>query len=504
VSTALSLAALLAAPRTGGVRLVAGREAEWRDVVVETAEADLPDRADGALAVLTSAGPPTPWQTDALLRRVRDRGFTGLALPEPAREVSRDLAERLGVVVLAAQRPTQLARACWELLAQRDALTLTLVRRVAQSIEYHAEDLRDLLRDLAANLGHAVALVDRDEVLLEVGHPLPPRLHAALDFAGWAHTVRTDDGGAASVRVDSPTRGGLRLVLHDRVLTDAQLAALTTVAEVAMPMVAARLLIDEVVALSDVSRSSGLLGDFLEQRGVPDAEVARRMRERGWRTIGYHVGFRMVARHRAEPVDLAQHVSRRLGAIPVDSHVTTRGRGVTGWLSYTEVPSAATLADHIALLRRLHTDAQSQYSIATGVGTLREGGPGLSATLGEAADAARLATTRASTGWFLHIDRLGLEQLLLAWTGNDTFAPAARSLLGPLSPADLRTLSAYLDHESQVAATATALGVHRNTVTTRMQRIQEELGVDLTDPDARLAVHLACRTVVPPADAPEP
>ena len=60
-----------------------------------------------------------------------------------------------------------------------------------------------------------------------------------------------------------------------------------------------------------------------------------------------------------------------------------------------------------------------------GVGSLATGSAGLTSSLSEAADAARIAVTRSSTGWFLRVDGLGLEQLLLAWTGNDTFVPAA-------------------------------------------------------------------------------
>jgi len=255
--------------------------------------------------------------------------------------------------------------------------------------------------------------------------------------------------------------------------------------------------VDEIATVNDVSLSSGLLSDFLDQKGVPEPDVERRMRERGWRTSGFHVGFRMLARGRLDPFELVRLVSRELSALPVDSHVTTRGRGVLGWLSFADRPSPAELEARVAELRRLHASVVTRLSVATGVGSLQEGGPGMVSTLGEAADAARLATSRSSSSWFLHIDRLGLEQLLLAWTGNDTFLPTADALLAPLTAVETETLAAYLDHESQVAATATALGVHRNTVAGRMQRIQEALGIDLDDPDARLAVHLACRAVVP-------
>ena len=110
-----------------------------------------------------------------------------------------------------------------------------------------------------------------------------------------------------------------------------------------------------------------------------------------------------------------------------------------------------------------------------------------------------MAQGRAETGQFLHVDRLGLAQLLLAWTRTDTFQPAARSLLAPLRAESgdlLRTLAAYLDAESNLAETAGVLGVHRNTVAARVARIQHVLGVELSDPDVRLALHLASRTAL--------
>src|SRR5690606_41530717 len=69
-------------------------------------------------------------------------------------------------------------------------------------------------------------------------------------------------------------------------------------------------------------------------------------------------------------------------------------------------------------------------------------------------------------------------------------------LLKPLEsqPGDLiATLTAYLDAGGSVAETAAVLGVHRNTVTARLRRIEELLTADLANPDDRLALHLACR-----------
>lgn len=497
MSSELSVEALLEHPDAGGVSVVAGSRASWKRVVVEVREADLPDDVDDALAVLVDPAPAASWQVDALLRRVHERGFTGLGLTgEPLGRGGRALAERLGLLVLHADRPTRLARACWQLLEARDALTLSAVRRVARSIEYRADDLGDLLDHVNANVGQGIALLDRGGVLQSAGEPIPESVLARITFDRWLDIAESSDGFVASVPVESRTRHGLRIALYGKDPSIASRNALSTAVEVVMPMVAARLLVDEVEAVNDASRSSGLLGDFIELRGNIDAEVERRMLSRGWRTSGYHLGFRMVGRGRLDQLELLRFVTSHLARLSVDSHAATRGAGVTGWLTFTEPPSPAVVAERVRDIHEVHNAAQASFMVATGVGALASGSAGLSTTLGEARDAARLAAHRARSGWFVHIGSLGLEQLLLAWTGGDMFAPAAASLLSPLSDVERQTLSAYLDEESSIVATAGRLGLHRNTVSARIQRIQGLLGTDLHDPEARLALQLACRAAL--------
>jgi DNA-binding PucR family transcriptional regulator len=57
----------------------------------------------------------------------------------------------------------------------------------------------------------------------------------------------------------------------------------------------------------------------------------------------------------------------------------------------------------------------------------------------------------------------------------------------------LRTLGSYLDHQGSVTETAQALFLHRNAVRYRLDQVKELLGSDLSDPDERLSLHLACR-----------
>lgn len=499
--SALTPPALAAHLANGGVRHVAG-PTETGFTAARLAQTDAELEAEGAdrLAIVATAAPAEPWRVDALLRRVRDRGYAGLAIPGAARVSpgALRLATRLRLTLLEVERPYELAEACWQLTLARDALTLEIVRRVAAAFRYQARDLPDLLTQLAASVGQGIALVDAGGVLVEAGGQLGDS-HRAIDWDSWLDLTHDGATAIASVRVDSGTRPGLRLAIFGEGIGRPQLLALSVAAEVAMPAVAARILVDEVAAVSDASVSSDLLRDFLDLRGVPDAEVERRMRERGWRTDGYHLGFRVLGRSRLDTRALLRLVSTELTGLAVESHATTLGRGVTGWLRFPTAPDAAALERFIGALRGLLEAARRSFNVALGVGSLQPAGPGLGLTLGEATDAARIAVDRSSTGWFVRVDGLGLEQLLLARTDDDTFMPAAESLLKPLRGDDdvlLTTLAAYLDQESSIAATAEVLGVHRNTVSGRVQRIQGTLGVDLHDPGVRLALHLACRAVL--------
>lgn len=77
----------------------------------------------------------------------------------------------------------------------------------------------------------------------------------------------------------------------------------------------------------------------------------------------------------------------------------------------------------------------------------------------------------------------------------------ARGLLAPLLVGSettqrerIATLRAVLEHDG-AGDVATVLGVHRNTVAYRVRAIERLGGWDLTDPDIRLALAVACRIV---------
>ncbi|SEH01955.1 PucR C-terminal helix-turn-helix domain-containing protein [Nonomuraea solani] len=104
---------------------------------------------------------------------------------------------------------------------------------------------------------------------------------------------------------------------------------------------------------------------------------------------------------------------------------------------------------------------------------------------------------RAGQGAVVRADRTGPVELLGALPASVLSAPAA-VVLRPLLSVDkdgtlLETLAALLDEGGALRA-AERLGVHRNTITTRLERIKSA-GFDLDDPATRLALHLACHVM---------
>lgn len=496
----LHVDALRAEKINGGVTYEAGpRDAVWERAEVALVDQDLPSDGSGRFAIVVSPVPAESWRVDALLRRVRDRGYVGIAAPGAARldAGSRRLAERIGLLVLGVERPFELAEVTWRIAEARDALALDLIRRLATAFRYPASDLRDLLGHIASSAGYGVALLDADGVYEQAGGDLGSAA-AMIDWSVGIDILEHEGMSVASTRVDRASRPGLRLAFFASGVGQAQRMALAVAAQVTMPAVAARILIDEIAAVSDASASSELLRDFLDA-GEQDPDIGRRMTERGWRTTGFHLGFRMVGRTRLDPRELLRAVTAGLGEIEVEAHATTMGRGVVGWMRFVERPDPAELDRQVRRLRELHLQVRRTFNIATGVGTLQAGAAGLSATIDDAVGAARIAAERSLSDWFVRIDAFGLEQLLLARTESDTFVPAAEALLAPLRAEGgglIETLAVYLDNESGIAATAQQLGIHRNTVAQRVRRIEELLGVDLRDASARLALHLASRAML--------
>lgn len=445
--------------------------------------------ASGELTVVARPVAGTDWQIDALLRRCADAGATAVLLSgtEPL-SASRLLADRLAVPLLVTSAaPLDLLVDARLLLAAPELDRAELLLATHRALGDRLRPPEEVVAVLRRLLRSGVAVLDDRGVPLagEVGGRV--RLDEAVP-----QRTELDDG----VLLAHPVllqRPALWLAAELRGTEAARADVVPPALAVAAGALQRWLLANRLELERDARSRTALLGDLLRLDTEPGADLRRRVADAGWRLGGWHVGLHLGVPAAVDTVARTQEVMRALDVEAVVEH----GDGWTGWVTFDHEPTAERVRALATRLQAAHRTLR--LGAHMGVGRPHPRPEGLATTVAEALDAARLAATRPETGHFLHVDQLGMAQLLLEWTRTDTFEPAARALVAPLrdAPGDLvRTLAAYLDAESSIAETAMVLGVHRNTVAARIARIEQLLGVDLSRPDERLALHLASRAVI--------
>jgi sugar diacid utilization regulator len=105
-------------------------------------------------------------------------------------------------------------------------------------------------------------------------------------------------------------------------------------------------------------------------------------------------------------------------------------------------------------------------------------------------------------GQTISYSELGIYRLLLQIGDMHQLWQFAEDVLGPLIEHDARhkvdlfsTLSIYLNQRESLKQTARVLRVHVNTVSYRIQRIEELTSLDLANPDHRLSAHVAAKII---------
>jgi purine catabolism regulator len=106
------------------------------------------------------------------------------------------------------------------------------------------------------------------------------------------------------------------------------------------------------------------------------------------------------------------------------------------------------------------------------------------------------------TGQVISYDELGIYRLLLQIGDMQQLWQFAEDVLGSLLEYDathkldlIGTLSVYLNQHESLKQTARALRLHVNTISYRIQRIEQLTPLDLTDPDDRLIAHVAVKII---------
>jgi hypothetical protein len=444
-----------------------------------------------------------PYRLDALVRRAQEAGAAALlVVAGPFRPLmsSVRLADRLEIPVLWLENddPVQLMQ---ELAARVRApeqirartverlLRQLSIKRGGEEILAAAEDvlavrLSLVTSDGACILGEPVEI----ETELHLHHPVPQRgehvlVHPVLDpqvnrVAAWLACT------------------------YERA-ADARLDVLAVGLAMTEPYVRSWLTGQRAQADRDTAFQAHLLSEIISGRDSVSRDVVEGSVSLGWRLQDWHVGIHLVSESsgtRGERGDFIEQMQASLKEHGI-SIVTAVDRG-DGWALWTSTDAEPLPDEARSLLRALRLAAAAiprEWSLAAGIGRPHPGPSGLAETLGEARDAADLARSHDFRPAVEHADELGVARLLATWQRSEVTRAFAETALAPLRDSAhvhlLTTLRAYLESGGSVVLTAQALGVHRNTVTTRVQQVRERLGVDLDDPSQRLALQVACRAL---------
>lgn len=140
----------------------------------------------------------------------------------------------------------------------------------------------------------------------------------------------------------------------------------------------------------------------------------------------------------------------------------------------------------------------SGVEISMGLGRIGSGPRGIRQSYQEAKQALTMGRRLHGPGHLTRFDDLGVYRLLFAAQDLPELRTFHDEALGPLIDYDrengaelIRTLEAFFAARCGPKEAAALLGVHRNTVLYRLDRIRELTRLDLDDADVRLRLHLA-------------
>ena len=262
-----------------------------------------------------------------------------------------------------------------------------------------------------------------------------------------------------------------------------------------------------VRAERDARRRIAVLNEIMHAGEVPERDVQSQLVALGWSASGWNTGLHIKLRGTVEPgrvVDLHAEMSDRLAAAGIDGPLVERNDGWSGWMTDATEPlpeGYALVVGSLSAALEGFTAAHSGLRAHGGIGRPYPDLAGLRRSLIEAAEASVIAHARThEASGVAHIDRLGVQRVLMGWFSSDDFTSYAGSILEPVLEIDqagelLETLEAFLDASCSTTGAAHRLGVHRNTVSNRVRRVTDVLGIGLDDPETRLSLQLACRVL---------
>lgn len=453
----------------------------------------LDEAPPGAVVVLTAGASrdASSYRLDMALRVAASRGSVALILTDERPEIpttAAAIAQRARVGLLVATPGSELT-----------TILLALQRELAGGPDAALARIRDALDAL---LEDEQAGASPEELLraagAAIGSPLELRPATPEDIAA---PIQVDDEVEGAVC--TPRAGG-----HGEAA--AEVVAYLAAAAVGRARGAAR-------RAQEIPRRSReqLLVEFLLAHPDRGDRLLERMRAAdlavdGWHSVIWTEPHDVSSSRGASELASVQRTDR-VGRIALEAahaaggvwHKAHVGSALLLVSMQREEPAARTGRDALAaaghIVGRI-VARMPDVMLICGVGSTHAGANGLRASAAEARAAVAAARAGRRVNAPVGFDEVGLRRTLMEWFASDVAREAVDTLLAPLDklgprkgPTAIETLQAYLDNQGSLARTAEQLHLHRNAVAYRIKRILEVVDVDLSDPDSRLMLQLACR-----------
>jgi purine catabolism regulator len=457
--------------------------------------------------------------TDLAIRLAAQNQAAGLVLqrpPDPLPLATRSLAEKCGVALVLVDHadPARLVPAMDRFVQAPEIADAGIVSMVAHRLRAVGNDPDEMVRVISSTLRHPIGLLDAEGRTVAGDLPAGTLLSAggvaeklsSSRPAPWVLTMSDGDDllVAQPVQLTSGAPANLWLVARVPVAQAARVRAASQALGVATWAFVAYLATRAIDLERQNRQHEALLAQLLDEAEAPKRRALEEATAAGWRLGGWHTAIHLMPRRGSAPVSpdaLRELIKDGLVAHGLPADPIAWRDGWSLWVTSEAAPNAARSKAVVAAVRHALLAAEREYPglrLCGGVGTPNPGTVGLRRSIGEAHQACLLASARNASGAVEHIGTNSVKRLLANRYMTSLQQEIAEQMLRPLTKADptgqlMHTLACYLDNESSATATAATLGVHRNTVLQRLERIRSLLAVDFTNPDERLALQLATR-----------
>jgi hypothetical protein len=468
----------------------------------------------GVLAVLEGGDLRVDtYQVDMAIRGAHECSSAGIILCTDRINVvlaATRLANKLKVPVIVAesQDPIELADSLRRIVLEPRMVRSDTLLNVVETLARISPNARldEVLLSLGGALGSELALVSAEGTL--VAGELDAQMPSVSDLIEVPVTtiVRPHTFVAQPLHLARREAPSFWLTARLQAPTDAQVSIVKDALVIASWFVATRLVTERLERERDARFRMGVLNSILSVQERFEAALLEHLAVLGWKVDGWCTAVHLQASGEADPLrilTLTDQLSRSLTDRGIIGPVVERPDGWTCWIVARGEPAASSYhetSDAIEEAVVAFLALAPRLRLHVGIGRPYLGLEGLRTSLAEAKEAATIAQAAGGVAGVQHIDQMGVRRILLGWYTSESFAEFAQTLLGPLLAADtdgslLQTLEVYLDEESSATVAAARLGVHRNTILNRVERLRSLLTVDLDDPEERLAVQLASRVV---------